>query len=165
MIVNSQYYSKKEWRKIVWEKVWAKKDEDCTVMYKQPHQNILRLNVTDKPYYLVCWILSDMLPKQDEHVWKYVISSMQNKQVKGWRLSIKRENFQSQNVHKVRFRDKRVSATPRDAVPFIRRGQEKRVSRVKELGSDQVDTILNDALKTFQTLMGKQPEDTANWWN
>ena len=32
----------------------------------------------------------------------------------------------------------------------------------KQLGNGQVDKIMDDAQETFQTLMGKQPEDTAN---
>ena len=53
MIVNGCYYSKREWKEIVWKKVWSKEDDDCALMYKQPHQKYLLFEITDKPYYLV----------------------------------------------------------------------------------------------------------------
>ena len=33
-------------------------------MYKQPHQKYLLFEITDKPYYLVWWILADMFPRK-----------------------------------------------------------------------------------------------------
>ena len=39
MVRTGCYLSKAEWRKVVWKKVWAKEDEDCILLYKQPHQN------------------------------------------------------------------------------------------------------------------------------
>ena len=47
---------------MVWESVWAKEDEDCITLYKQPHQNILLYRVTSKPYFLIWWLLSDLIP-------------------------------------------------------------------------------------------------------
>ena len=38
MILTVCYFSKVEWRKIVWDKVWMMEDEDCCIMYKQPKQ-------------------------------------------------------------------------------------------------------------------------------
>ena len=60
--MNGYYFSKAEWRKMVWDKVWMMKDEGCCIMYKQPQQNYLLFNVTNKPYYLVWWILADLYP-------------------------------------------------------------------------------------------------------
>ena len=64
MIMNGHYYSKEGWRKMVWECVWAKEDEDCITLYKQPHQNILLYRVTSKPYFLIWWLLSDLYPSK-----------------------------------------------------------------------------------------------------
>ena len=60
--MNGYYFSKAEWRKMVWDKVWMMEDEGCCIMYKQPQQNYLLFNVTNKPYYLVWWILADLYP-------------------------------------------------------------------------------------------------------
>ena len=64
MIRTGCYFSKSEWRKLVWEKVWVKEDEDCSLMYKQPHQNYKLFEITGKPYYLVWWSLADLYPKK-----------------------------------------------------------------------------------------------------
>ena len=63
-IMNGHYYSKEGWRKIVWESIWAKDDEDCVILYEQPHQYILVYNVTNKPYFLVWRLLSDRFPSK-----------------------------------------------------------------------------------------------------
>ena len=58
MITSGVYVSKYEWKKLVWQKVWQKEDDDCNMMYKQPHQDILLYKITGKSYYLVWWILA-----------------------------------------------------------------------------------------------------------
>ena len=57
MIVDGHYYSKKAWKDIVWKKVWLKEDDDCFILYKQPHQKYLLFEITDRPYYLIWWVL------------------------------------------------------------------------------------------------------------
>ena len=64
MIVNGYYFSKQGWKEMVWKKVWFKEDDDCIIMYKQPHQNYLLFDITDTPYYLVWWIIADMFPRK-----------------------------------------------------------------------------------------------------
>ena len=64
MINTGCHYSKQEWKKLVWEKIWLKEDEDCTVLYKQPHQKFLLFEIINKPYYLVWWYLADLFPRK-----------------------------------------------------------------------------------------------------
>ena len=58
------YFSIGEWKKLVWEKVWSKEDDDCVILYKQPHQSYILFNVTEKPCHLVWWLLVDMHPEK-----------------------------------------------------------------------------------------------------
>ena len=37
MVFNDHYYSKEDWKEIVWENVWSKEDEDVCILYKQPN--------------------------------------------------------------------------------------------------------------------------------
>ena len=40
MITSRHYYTKEQWRKIVWGRVWDREDEDYELMFKQPHHTI-----------------------------------------------------------------------------------------------------------------------------
>ena len=62
MIVNGHFYSKKAWKDIVWKKVWLKEEDDCFILYKQPHQKYLLFEITN--YYLFWWVLADLLPRK-----------------------------------------------------------------------------------------------------
>ena len=64
MIVAGCRYSKTEWKRIVWEKASLKEDEDCAILYKQPHQKYLLFSINDKTDYLVRWILADLFPER-----------------------------------------------------------------------------------------------------
>ena len=64
MITSNVYFSKEECKKTVWRKVWEKEDEDCKLMYKKPHQDILLYTISGKTYYLVWWILANIFPKK-----------------------------------------------------------------------------------------------------
>ena len=64
MITSNVYLSKEELKKSVWRNVWEKEDEDCILMYKQPHQDILLYKITGSSYYLVWWILADMFSRK-----------------------------------------------------------------------------------------------------
>ena len=63
MILGDLYYSKQEWRTIVWSHVWSLEDEECILLYRQPHQNILLFEIMDGPYYLVWWVIAHIFPK------------------------------------------------------------------------------------------------------
>ena len=47
------------WKRIVWEKVWAMKDSDVELMYKQPDILPIMFDIIEKNYYIVWWIISD----------------------------------------------------------------------------------------------------------
>ena len=62
MIHRAHFYSKEQWKNIVWKAVWEKEDEDCTILYKQNREIPLLFNVIDKTYYLLWWIISAKHP-------------------------------------------------------------------------------------------------------
>ena len=63
MVFNDHYYTKEDWKKIVWENVWTKEDEDVCILYKQPNRKKNWLfDIIEKPYYLTWWIISDNFP-------------------------------------------------------------------------------------------------------
>ena len=53
MVFNDHNYSKEDWKKIVWENVWKKEDEDVCILYKQSNRKKNWLfDIIEKPYYL-----------------------------------------------------------------------------------------------------------------
>ena len=71
MIIIGCYISKQGWKELVWKKVWAKEDDDCMLMYKQPHLKYLLFDITEKPYYLVWGIIADIHPRKKKNVRNY----------------------------------------------------------------------------------------------
>ena len=60
MILNSHYYSKQEWSKVVWESVWRMEDEEFQLCRNQITKERLLYQVLEKPCYLTWWVLSDI---------------------------------------------------------------------------------------------------------
>ena len=64
MIHRGRYYTKEQWKKVVWNAMWQKEDEDCDLLYKQEREIPLVLSIIERPYYLIWWIISDKYPNQ-----------------------------------------------------------------------------------------------------
>ena len=63
MVFYDHYYSKEDWKEIMWENVWSKEDEDVCILYKQSNRKKSWLfDIIEKPYYLTWWIISDNFP-------------------------------------------------------------------------------------------------------
>ena len=44
-ILNGHFYTKEEWRRIVWQTLWQHEDDDCFLLYTQPKPDNILLNV------------------------------------------------------------------------------------------------------------------------
>ena len=62
MAMNGHYYSKEQWRRIVWQTIWAREDEDCILLYKEPKPDTVLFKVIGKTYYLTWWVIADIRP-------------------------------------------------------------------------------------------------------
>ena len=158
MIVVGCQYSKQEWRKIVWERIWSKEDDDCIMMYRQPHQKYLLFDVTEKPYYLVWWILSDLFPNKTAicEIMASLVCDTSLLKANDYRLKKKSysqkictrcqlgilENIKHLVMQCPHFSDE--SRALYDALNLLRTETSARV--------------LNDPQNYFPILMGKQPE-------
>ena len=58
MIANGCHLSKVEWKKIIWEIALQKEDEE----YDLHRSNALLFKVIDRPFYLIWWIIPDLMP-------------------------------------------------------------------------------------------------------
>ena len=57
MILNGHTYSKKQWSKLVWERVWHLEDEEYMISKNQLKKENLLFQVLEKPYYLTRWVV------------------------------------------------------------------------------------------------------------
>ena len=62
MIVNGHFYPKEEWKRIVWQSIWACEDNDYLLMHKLPKPETLLFKVIENAYYLIWWHISDCMP-------------------------------------------------------------------------------------------------------
>ena len=158
MITSNVYLSKEEWKKSVWKNVWEKEDEDCILMYKQPHQDILLYKITGSSYYLVWWILADMFPRKTsmfEDMASLVCDANLLKSVDN-RLKGK---FHS---HKICNRcDLEIIESIHNLVmqcPFYLDERTEMYRQLEELDCAFAQRVLSDPQNLFHTLMGKHPE-------
>ena len=62
MVLKGHFFSKKDWRKIVWQRAWEIEDEDW-LFRAALHPSLNNLNkIIGKPLYLVWWQVSDVVP-------------------------------------------------------------------------------------------------------
>ena len=158
MILNGCFYSKREWKEIVWRKVWPKEDDDCALMYKQPHQKYLLFEMTDKPYYLVWWIIADMLPRKTSMCEIMAALVCDTSILKNSDYRLKKKSFS----HKICTRcDLGTIEDIRHLLmqcPFFSTEMRNLYESLGRMGSDVASRVANDAQNYFHIIMGKQPE-------
>ena len=151
-------FSKEEWRKIVWEKVWMKEDDDCEIMYKQPHQSYLLFGITDKPYYLMWWILADLFPRKTGmcEIMASLVCDASLLKANDYRLKRKSHS------HKICVKcELGIVEDIKHVVmqcPYYSIERQDLYDAIGGLNNDTSDRILREAQNYFQVIMGKQPE-------
>ena len=144
---------------MLWEKAWASEDEDCVLMYKQPHQNYLLFNVTDKPYYLIWWALADLYPMKIRMCEIMAALVCDTSLLKATDLRLKKKSF-SQNV--CSRCDLGIIESTNHIVMQCPYYQEYRVrmhDAIEQLGSDTSAAVMEDVQNYFYVIMGKHPEN------
>ena len=153
-------HSGEQWRKIVWAKVWDREDEDYEIMFKQPHQNYLLTNVTGKPYYIVWWIIADAYPARMRMCETMASLLSDSSLLKATDYRLKKKPF----GHKICTKcDLWVTESLNHIVmqcPHYYGDRVNMISRIKAIGSDTANRVVDDAQQFFYTIMGKQPENS-----
>ena len=158
MITSNVYLSKEEWKKSVWRSVWEKEDEDCILLYKQPHQDILLFKIIGSSYYLVWWILAGMFPRKTrmcEAMATLVCDTNLLKSV-DYRLKGKSHSQKVCNkcylgiVESIHHLVMQCPSCVEDRIEMYR--------QIGELDCVYAQRILSNPQEMFHTLMGKHPE-------
>ena len=138
--------------------VWIKEDEDCQIMYKQPHQNYLLFNVSDKPYYIVWWILADLFPSKIRMCEIMASLLCDTSLLKSTDYRLKRKTYGDKVCPKC---EQWVLETIFHVVmqcPYHTDEQLKMNAMIVNLNNESATQVLNDSQNFFFTIMGKQPD-------
>ena len=158
MVRTGCYLSKAEWRKVVWKKVWAKEDEDCMLLYKQPHQNYLLFQITGNSYFLVWWILADLFPSKMRMCETMASLVCDTSLLRSTDYRLKKQ------TPSMRACDKCQLGTPESVwhlvmqCPYYEDLSSELFASIEHLGTEVATRLINDPPQYFNVIMGKQPE-------
>ena len=157
MINTGCYYSKEEWKKTVWEKVWLREEEDCCIMYKQPHQNYLLFNVIEKPYYIIWWILADSLPERLRMCEIMMALVCDASLLKSTDYRLKKKTFSERICTRCDYGTLETINLVVMQCPYHAEERQRIHDEIAKLNSESSEQVINDSQNYFYTVMGKQP--------
>ena len=146
------------WRNLVWERIWSKKDDDCIRMYKQPHQNYLLFEVTEKPYYLIWWILADLFPQKIGlcEIMAYLVCDTSLLKAMDYRF--KKKSFSNRICTRCNLG---ILENIKHIVmqwPFFSEESLALYESLNQINTETSPRVLNDPNNYVLIIMGKQPE-------
>ena len=150
--------SKYEWRKMVWEKAWAREEEDCTLMYKQPHQDYLLFKVSDMPYYLVWWALADLYPMKIRMCVIMAALVFDTSLLKANDMRLKNKTFSHKMCSNCALGCIENSNHIVMQCPFFQEHRGRMWDAIEQLGNDTGKAVMDDTQNYFYVVMGKHPE-------
>ena len=147
--------SKLDWKKRIWEIAWQLEDEG----YELNRCDALMFHVIDRPFYLIWWIISDMLPHLTNNC--EIMSKLVCKAslLKDHDYRLKRKSFS----HKVCVRC--VLGIREDVnhvvmqCPCNEGIREEMLDVIKAIDVDKSTRLLSEPQNVFKTLMGYHPID------
>ena len=152
-----------------WEMAWDKEDDDCITMFKQPHQDFLLYNVTSHPYYLIWWIISDLMPNMIRMCECMASLVCETSRVKSDDYRLKGKSFSYKVCIKCELGVKESIHHIVMQCPLYDEERRNMYGELESLNDDTINQILEEPQNIFHTLMGKQPDNTpfeamVNFW-
>ena len=157
LIENGCHLSKYEWKKKVWEIAWQKEDE----MYDLYRNDALLFRVIDRPFYLIWWVISDLMPchtNNCEIMSKLVCNASL---LKDHDYRLKRKSFSHKvcNLCYLGVREDLNHVIMQ--CPNNEGTKEEMLDMIKALNDEAVDLILAQPQNLLGVLMGKHPEGVS----
>ena len=159
MILNDHYYSKENWKRIVWENVWSREEDDVSIMYKQPGRRCDMFDVIDQPYYLIWWIISDINPKLMGMCETMASILCGCSLLKSQDLKLKRSSFWSKCCVRC---DLSIVEDPWHIImqcPFFEHERKCMFDEIEGLRSDAINAHMNEPSDVYSIIMGKHHDD------
>ena len=159
MVLNGHFYNKKQWSRMVWEKVWILEDEEIQLYRTQITSEKLLFQVAEKPYYLTWWVISDIsrehIPKCENMAKMVCDASL----LKTSDVRLKKKSIASRFCNKC---DHSTEETAKHIImqcSHFEADRKKMFEEMSDLNCPEIDGILNNPGSVFWHLMGRQPPD------
>ena len=158
MIHNDQYYTKKQWKDIVWGAIWAMEDNDCERMYINGRDTPMLFKVLPKPYYLIWWLISDQFPKMMSMCEKMAALVSSSSKLKADDVKLKNSSFWSKVCTKCELGITENITHIIMQCPFYECDRRSMYNELEMLQCNEINRALADAPSICTLLLGKQPE-------
>ena len=161
VILNGHIHCKTEWRRIVWQTIWQWEDEDCMIIYKQPEPDIILFNMVENAYYLVWWLISDMMPERMNmcELLAAIVCDTSLIKATDYRLKKKTFRFKMRNMC-----DLGILENARHIImqcPFYSEERASMFMEIEGMCNIRNDKIRKQEYDIMHILLRKQPVDTT----
>ena len=160
-ILNGHYYSKEGWRQLVWRAIWKCEDDDYLIMYKQPKPETLQFKIIENAYYLVWWLISDLIPGKTRmcEILASLVCDTSLLKCTDYRLKKRTIGF--------KMCDRCMLGIPEDArhiilqCPFFQQERTHMFNEIEMKCEVWASKISNQGFDLLHILLGKQPENIS----
>ena len=127
-------------------------------MYKQPHQNFLLFQITDKPYYLIWWILADMFPRKTSmcETMAALVCDASSLKSSDYRIKKKSHSYKICTKCDLGIIEGIIHLIMQ--CPFYSAETQELFDSLEHMGSEIASRVTRDSLNYFRIIMGMQPE-------
>ena len=157
-IINGHFYTKQEWKNIVWQTIWHKEDEDCFLLYTQPKPDNILFNVIENTYYLIWWRISDLMPEKTRmcEILASIVCDTSLLKATDYRLKKKTGGFKmcercylgcTENAHHIIMQ-----------CPFYTTQRTNMFNEIEQNSEFWTNNVVNQGHDILHILLGKQPE-------
>ena len=159
MIHRDQYYTKEQWKLLVWDAVWRKEDEDCDTLYTQNRTIPLVLRIMERPFYLIWWIISDRLPRSMKMCEKMTAIVTESSLLKANDLRLKNKSFWSKACVRCDLSSLEDIRHIVMQCPYFEYIRQEMFDEIEQLNCNSISNSLRSGVDILLILLGKQPAD------
>ena len=145
----------------MWQTIWQHEDEDSLVLYKQPKPDIILFNITENAYYLVWWLVSDMMPEKMKMCEVLASIVCDTSLLKSTAYRLKRKTYGFRMCNRC---DLGILEDARHIImqcPYFTEERTDMFNEIEHVSNTWADKISNQGYDILHVLLGKQPLDTT----
>ena len=157
MILNGHLYSKKDWNKIIWERVWTLEDEEHQVAKAQLNKERLLWQIIESPNYLTWWVLSDISRNNIEQFEIMARLVCGSSLLKECNPRYKTLSIASRFCEKCDLGIKESVRHIFMQCPYFENDKQTMFTELGSIEDEEVRILLQDPAEIFLCLLGKHP--------
>ena len=161
MIHRDHFYTKDQWKKLVWDAVWNKEDEDCDSLYMNGRRVPLVLEILVKPFYLIWWIISDKYPKLMKMCEKMSAIVTDSSLLKAHDVRLKKKSYWTKVCVKCNLGSVEDTMHIVMQCPHYQNIRQEMHTDLEHLNCEEISGALRNAQECFHIFMGKQPVNVS----